>query len=212
MHRTGTRSRLTGGMAVARAACIAIAGCSSSTATYLPPTATAGGTGNPTAAGTAAPTAAPSDTAAPAATSRAAMCTGNADNKAFIAEAAAKVAFDVYCAVLPSYGWLQSGEYKLPDGGYVQLEYRDLAGPHFTVQQGNICPIVCAGSGIYIGPTAFGDKSGRLYTFGEVPLMGATYILRVGPEGDPDYLMQGQRMTREQFVALAAGLRKVPKS
>jgi hypothetical protein len=227
MHRRETRSGLFGGVAVAMAASLVLAACSSSTATW--PGSTGSATAAPASAATLAPaTTAPVETATPAATetpaatatpvatatasptpgasptSPAAACTGKPANKAFIAEAAAKLAFDVYCAVLPSAWWVQSGKYTLPDGGYLELEYKRSSTTYLRIQQGNICPSICAVAGIYIGPAAFGDRTGNLSS------LGPTFILTVGPGGDPDYLMIGTGMTQAQFTAWAAGLKKVP--
>ncbi len=194
-----------------------LAGCTSAGATPTPvptpapPTPTATPEETPTPAPTATPevTPTPSPTATPAPTasptSPAAACTGTADNKTFFAAAAHDLHFDVYCAVLPKGWWVQEGSYK---GSFLQITYKKTGGATLTIWEGAWCPptYVCAGPGGVVGPASFDGLSGTLY------FNGSTYTLRVGTPANPAYQMFGFGMTQAQFVALAAAVKKVPKS
>jgi hypothetical protein len=196
---------------------VALSGCTSSSATPLASsptptseqTASAETTPSPAEA-TPTQSIAPTDspTPAPSPTSPAAGCTGTADNQAFFVEAAAKLHFDVYCAVLPSGWWLQTGSYTLASGGFLQVEYKTAGAATFSLWEGAWCPPSksCIAVGPLVGPASFDGLSGSLY------LNSTTYTLRVGTVANPAYLMVGSGMTQAQFTALAAALIKVPTS
>ena len=227
MERVSLSSTRRGAAAVALA--LALAGCGSSAATPItvvtpaPASPTAAPTATPTpvvtatpttaatptAAATASPTAAPTPILAASPTSAAAACKGTTPVlKALFVEAASNLSFDVYCAsVLPSGWWLQSASYVLPDGGYLQADYKNSGGAAFEVREGRWCPPakVCIAPGATIGPASFGGLAGTLY------LNITTYTLQVGTYAKPAYLMVGNGMTQAQFVAWAAAMVKVPK-
>jgi hypothetical protein len=202
-----------------------LAGCTSSTAT-TPPTAapttaptavvTEAPTTAPTTAPTATPTAAPTATSAatdtpvpasptPAPTSPVAACTGNAANKAFILEAASKLKFAVYCAVLPSTWWIQTGKYTLPNGGTFELDYKNAAGATLVVQEGAFCPECAIAADHHYGAAAFGDLAGDFWSLLD------TWIMVVGPMSSPKYMLNGRGMTKANFMAWSAAFVKVPK-
>ena len=113
--------------------------------------------------------------------------------------------FDVYCAVVPSSWWIQSGSYTGSSGGFLGVEYKS-SGGDFSLWEGAWCPPdkACVAVGPQIGTASFGGLNGDLY------LNNGTYTLRVGTTAHPAYLMVGSGMTQAQFVALAAALIKVP--
>jgi hypothetical protein len=183
----------------------------------------------PTPAATATPTEAPSATIvasaessagatetatlAPGAspTSRAEACSGNQTNKDFFAEAAAKEKFAVYCAVLPTKWWIQSGKYTLPNGGYVVLGYKNSAGGIIEFDQGAYCltsPAACSPHIATIGPVPLGDMTGILTVIDATP----TYGIFVAPGTTHAYAFAGRGMTQAQIKAWAAAIIKVPKS
>jgi hypothetical protein len=157
---------------------------------------------------TVSPTPAPTATPAASPISAASACSGTTpDLKAFFVEAASKLSFDVYCAVLPSDWWLQSASYVLPNGGYLEAEYKNSAGADFEIREGGWCPPdkVCIAAGETIGPASFDGLIGTLY------LNNTTYTIRVGTYANPAYLMVGYGMSQSHFAAWAAALVKVPK-
>jgi len=103
---------------------------------------------SPSAADTASPdasaTTAPTDSASPPPTASAgagpaAACSGSADNRAFYANLAASVSWDVYCAVLPR-GWsVSSGSYRLANGGKLVISYKGPSGASLTLSEGSFC-------------------------------------------------------------------------
>jgi hypothetical protein len=179
-----------------------------STGPTTAPTPTAAPTPTPAASETPTPAASETPTPAPTATSPAAGCTGTAEHQAFFAEAASLLGFDVYCAVLPSGWWLQAASYVLPDGGYLEVEYKNTSGVSFVLREGKWCPPdkVCVAVGPLIGTASFGGLGGDLY------LNNTAYTLRVGTSANPRYLMVGSGMTQAQFTAWAAALIVVPGS
>ena len=231
MERVSFSSTRRGAAAVALA--LALTGCGTSAVTPItvpitvPPTpastATAAPTATPTpivtatpttaatptAATTPSPTAAPTPTLAASPTSAAAACKGTTpDLKNLFVEAASNLSFDVYCAsVLPSGWWMQSASYVLPDGGYLQADYKNSGGITFEVREGRWCPPtkVCIAPGATIGSASFGGLAGTLY------LNSTTYTLQVGTYAKPAYFMVGSGMSQAQFVAWAAAMVKVPK-
>ena len=226
MRRVSFSSTRRGAAAVALA--LALTGCGSSAATPITvfvtppasptaeptetptPEVTATPVATPTAATTPSPTVAPTPTLAASPTSAAAACKGTtAGLSALFAEAATNLSFDVYCAsVLPSGWWMQSASYVLPDGGYLQADYKNSGTASFEIREGRWCPPskVCIAPGATVGPASFGGLAGTLY------LNITTYTLQVGTSAKPAYFMVGSGMTQAQFVAWAAGMVKVPKS
>lgn len=227
MRRASFSSTRRGAAAVALA--LALTGCGSTTATPItvvtpPPSPTAEPTATPTPevtatptpattptpAPTPSPTAEPTPTLAASPTSAAAACKATTpDLKNLFVEAASNLSFDVYCAsVLPSGWWMQSASYVLPDGGYLQADYKNSGTANFEIREGRWCPPskVCIAPGATIGPASFGGLAGTLY------LNITTYTIQVGTYAHPAYLMVGSGMTQAQFVAWAAAMVKVPKS
>jgi hypothetical protein len=162
----------------------------------------------PTAAPTDTPTPTPTSSPTPSAwpTSQAALCTGNASNKAFFVEAASNLSFAVYCAVLPSGWWLESGDYKLTPTAQLSVLYKNAKGDWFSLKEGDVCPppTLCAMAGSPAGPASFGGLAGTLWVASP-----SFYTIIVGPAGHPSYAVGGQYMTQAQFVAWAAALKKV---
>lgn len=163
----------------------------SATPTVTPTTAT------PSPSLTAPPTAAPG-----------AACTGSADNKAFFAEAASKLPFGVYCAVLPYGWWLSEGSYTQPNGGYLYATYANGSGGMVTIQEGAWCtagPVACDG-GAAVGGASFGGLAGELLQ------AGATYAVVVDLGTTHAYAFLGNGLTSAETVSLAAAVVRVSSS
>jgi hypothetical protein len=177
------------------------------TATEVP-----GSTDTPSATAVPVPTTAPSATpvASAAPSSVAGMCTGTADHQAFFADAAAKLPFDAYCAVLPAGWWLATANYQQPNGGLLVVGYKNNAGATVEISEGNFCttPATCWAVVTTIGTGKFGPLSGTLVTASATPVYG----IYVGANTTHSYVITGQGMTQAKFVAIAAALAKVPKA
>ena len=163
------------------------AACGGATGTASPSKPSAGGstepivlvTDDPSAsdvashdAGTSDPvaTVAPTDTAAastePApsvALEPATDCTGTAGNRTFYSSVAAAVAWTVYCPVLPSGWFVETGQYRLADGGRLTVTYRGPDGARFTLSEGAWCAQPsCLETAADLGTASFGDREGSI--------------------------------------------------
>lgn len=171
----------------------------------------------PTAApSTAAPTAAPAatPTPVPAATPTSAPavsangCTGSAANKTFFASNSPKVAFNVYCAVLPSGWFLNSGSYTAGNGGSFSIGYKNNAGNQFDLKEGFWCqgvPIECGPYDTAIGTANYGDMQGQLGK------KGAQFVLYVKAGQNPAWSATGTGIDEATFRSFASALLKVAK-
>jgi len=178
-------------------------------ATAAPASAAPSATAAPAASATAAPLVSPAASAAPS--SVAGTCTGTADHLAFFADAAAMLPFNVYCAVLPAGWWLQTAEYKQPNGGFVVVSYKNTAGATVEISQGNFCavdPSICWAVVSTTGTASFGPLPGTLVLASATPVYG----IYVGANTTRSYVIKGSGMTQAKFVAIAAALVKVPKA
>ena len=162
---------------------LAFAACANSVATGSPPgpspAATPDGIAATPAAGSpAAPTSArpsaPDGTTDPASagpsptgstgSGTAAACTGSAENRDFYASMAAAVEWTVYCPVLDDGWFVQTGQYRLADGGRMEIVYEGPARAQLTLDGGAFCTIRggCVPPGVDVGRAAFGDRDGTL--------------------------------------------------
>ncbi len=119
------------------------------------------------------PTADPSPTERPAAsadpepTERPAAgaggCTGTDENQAFYEAVAAAVDWSVYCPSLPRGWFVRSGQYRLSDGGRLEIAYRGPDGSGLMLQEGGFCSAGdCVPPGEELGDAAFADRTGTL--------------------------------------------------
>lgn len=218
---------------------IAAAGCGSTpTATpATPPTASlapgasaapaqtagaspAAGSSGPTSApsDTSAPTAAPSGTSSPAVETStppaggvgSAACSGSAENQDFFAAAAQAFSWDVYCAVLPEGWFVDTGSFRLADGGTLVVTYRGPGDTRIELQEGAWCTArgsACSPRDHDLGTAPFGDRSGELVSLGPDVKDGfATYV---DPGAAPSWALTGTGMDRAAFEAIAAALHRV---
>jgi hypothetical protein len=148
---------------------------SSAPSTQAPSADAAGGGGAPTPSvgpdGSASPQASetPLPTVSPSPRPGSAnACSGTAKNRNFYAALAASVAWDVYCAVLPPGWFVDSGSYRLSNGGQLSITYRGPAGARLVVREGSYCAGVpnCIPSGTDAGSARFGERDARLLDLG----------------------------------------------
>jgi hypothetical protein len=94
----------------------------------------------------------------------AASCTGTEANRAFYANVAAKVTWDVFCPVLPK-GWIvEAGTYRTSGGGWMTIAYKASGSRHFELREGAFCtdPATCVPTGTAIAPGFFGDREASI--------------------------------------------------
>jgi hypothetical protein len=185
-----------------------IAGASGAGSTAAP-TTVPGGTA------TAAPgseTPSSSDTpgsSGPAPSDLATGCTGSERNKAFFALAAAGIAWDVYCAVLPDGWYFANGNYRLGGGGWLTASYRGPEGAQVSIVEGNICADYgsdvdrCAPRDVVLGAAAMGDRPG------ELGRLANGLVLDVDRGADPSWRVTGLGLTEDAFRSIAAAFLRV---
>ena len=154
------------------------------------------------------PTTAPADSPAPMPTERpdpgAGDCTGTDENEAFYAAVAAAVDWSVYCPSLPR-GWLvRSGQYRLSDGGRLEIAYRGPDGSGLMLQEGGFCSGgECVPPGEELGDTAFGDRTGTLVRTAD------GFAVSVDRGQRPSWLLHVSGQPEEAVRAIAADLVRV---
>ena len=181
-----------------------------STPTPTPPAASGSDAPVPTDAPTDAPTDQPTDTPTDAPTDSpttgptdqptnpAVPCT-NGRNEAFFTDIAAAVAWPVYCAVLPSGWFVQSGSYMLAGGGRMEIGYRGPGDARLELSEGAFCgqPDGCVPAGVDSGETTFGDLSATL-----VALDDGGWAAVVERDASPSWLAIGSGLDEAAFRGL----------
>jgi hypothetical protein len=149
----------------------------------------------------------PTDGSAPPSTDigAAAACAGTDDNREFFASIAAVVTWTVYCPVLPSGWFVDSGQYRLAGGGWLEIAYRGPGGARLESRQGTACADAgCLPSGEDLGGAAFGDLGGTL-----VQQDDGRLAVVVGPTDGATWVLVGSGLEQDAFVAIAADLQRV---
>lgn len=138
-------------------------------------------------------------------------CTGTPENRDFYAALAAAVAWDVYCAVLPS-GWFvdsgpNSGSYRLANGGQLSITYRGPGGARIVIREGSYCAGLpdCPPSGTDAGAARFGDRDARLLDIGN----GSWLVVVVPTGADVDWQAVGTGMDGAALGAYTAAFARV---
>jgi hypothetical protein len=123
------------------------------------PTTADPGSATPTDTPTPPVEASPSTEAEPASD-----CTGTDENRTFYSSVAVAVDWTVYCPVLPTGWFVESGQYRLAAGGRLAIAYRGPGGARFSLDEGAWCAdgSGCVPAGAELGTTAFGDRTGTL--------------------------------------------------
>ncbi len=90
-------------------------------------------------------------------------CTGTPENQGFYDDVAAAVSWSVYCPALAAGWFVQSGQYRLADGGRLEITYRGPGGAGLMLQEGAFCPGGdCVPAGDAVDAVPFGDRAGTL--------------------------------------------------
>ena len=188
---------------------------STGSATPVPsgaPGPTDGSTGSPTEQPTDAatepptgsPSGAPTGTPAPS-EGAAAACSGNDENRAFFAAVAQDVAWEVYCAVLPTGWFVDAGAFRLAGGGKMEISYKGPGGQRIEVREGTYCAGVddCIPTGPDAGTASFGDRPARLVDVGS----GAWLVVAEG--GDVNWEAKGIGMDGPTLAGHTAAFARV---
>jgi hypothetical protein len=149
-----------------------------------------------------------SESGAPASTGPgpAAACSGTDKNREFFASAAAAVKWTVYCAVLPTGWFVDSGTYRGSGGGWLQIAYKGPSGARFELREGAFCttPDGCVPAGTDAGSASLGDRSGTL-----VKLDSGGWAVVVDRGQPISWLAVGTGMDQTTFQRLAGALATV---
>ncbi|MEO8462748.1 MAG: hypothetical protein ABI555_06020, partial [Chloroflexota bacterium] len=203
----------------------ALSGCGSTVETPLPtigPAASSSAPGDGSASPDATTTQAPTPVVTPPPSGEpgtpspsdgptaATVCTGSESNRAFFSQAAAGVAWSVYCAVLPDGWYLETGSYRLANEGHLEVTYRGPGDAHVSIAEGNICLDVggdveqCAPRDTVIADAALGDM------VGELGRLSNGLVLDVDRGANPSWRVTGLGIAEDEFTALGAAMIKVP--
>jgi hypothetical protein len=134
-------------------------------------------------------------------------CSGTAENRDFYAALAASVAWDVYCPVLPPGWFVDSGSYRLSNGGQLSITYRGPDGARLVVREGSYCAGLpdCAPSGTDAGSARFGERDARLLDLGD----GSWLVVVASAGGDVDWQATGSGMDGSALTGYAAAFARV---
>lgn len=146
-----------------------------------------------------APTDEPSPTAG---TGPAAACAGNDENRDFYAAVAESVAWTVFCPVLDGSWFVDSGQYRLAGGGWMEIAYRGPGGARIELREGAACTTEgCVPSGDDAGEHPFGTLTGTLLELGD-----GEWAVVVDSGASPSWTIVGIGLERSAFEGIAAGL------
>lgn len=110
------------------------------------------------------------------------------------------MAWPVYCAVLPDGWFLETGSYRLADGGRLEVTYRGPADVHVEIVEGNVCggedADVCVPRDAVIGPSALGDREG------ELGRLANGLVLDLDRGATPSWRATGLGLSEEAFRAI----------
>jgi hypothetical protein len=136
----------------------------------------------------------------------AAACSGTAQNRDFFRAAATVMAWTVYCAVLPSGWFVDSGQYRQAAGGWIQIAYKGPGGARLELHEGAFCSASdgCVPPGTESGDASFGDRTGTL-----VALTDGGWAVVVDRGTAISWLAVGSGLDEATFRQLAGALATV---
>jgi hypothetical protein len=135
----------------------------------------------------------------------AAECAGNDENRDFYMAVAGAVDWAVYCPVLGSGWFVESGQYRLAGGGWMEIGYRGPGGARIALREGAACSATgCVPTGDDLGPAAFGGLDGSLLDLG-----ASGYAVVVDPGATPSWTITGSGLDQSTFEGIAAALAQV---
>jgi hypothetical protein len=132
-----------------------------------PSTDPAGGPATPPAT---EPSAEPSDDALlPGEPGPAAACTGTEANRDFYTGVAEAVSWTLLCPVLGRGWYVETGTYRLAQGGRLEITYRGPSGASLELREGAFCPALdgCVPAGSDVGAARLGPFDGTLVALDE---------------------------------------------
>ena len=133
-------------------------------------------------------------------------CSGTAENRDFYAALAASVAWDVYCATLPQGWFVESGSYRLSNGGQLSITYKGPDGARLVIREGGYCAGKpdCIPTGTDAGAARFGERDARLFDIGN-----GAWLVVVVQTGDVGWQAVGTGMDGAALGAYTAAFARV---
>lgn len=202
----GTPSATTTGSTPQGAGSTAPASPPSATSETPPsPTSTSEPTDGPDATDEPTETAATVEPSSTAGSGPAAACAGSDENRDFFASVSAAVDWAVYCPVLGRGWFVETGQYRLAGGGWMEIAYGGPGGARLDIRQGAACATEgCVPSGAEAGEAAFGDRTGTLLV-----LDGERSAVVVDPGETPSWTIVGSGLDQAAFAEIAADMTRV---
>lgn len=116
---------------------------------------------------------------------------------------AAAVDWPVYCPVLPDGWFVQNGQYRLADGGRLEIVFQGPQRAQITLDEGAFCTIAggCVPPGEDVGATAFDGRDGTL-----VALNDGSWAVALDREGSLSWLLIVTGLDEGTARSVAAGL------
>jgi len=130
-------------------------------------------------------------------------CSGSPENRSFYASMAAAVVWPVYCPVLADGWFVESGQYRLANGGQLEIQYQGPNRAQITLDEGGFCAIQggCVPPGVDVGPAPFGDRAGTL-----VALDDGSWAVVADREASPSWLLVVTGLDEAGTRSIAAGM------
>jgi hypothetical protein len=155
----------------------------------------------PTATGPTGSSAAPTD-----GTGSASSCSGSDENRDFFASMAAAVDWTVYCPSLPDGWFVDDGQYRLANGGWMEISYDGPGEARFVLRQGAFCETGdgCVPAGTETGDAPFGDRTGRFVAGAD-----GSWAIVVDRGAVPSWLLVVQGLDETGARTIAADLQAV---
>jgi hypothetical protein len=146
------------------------------------------------------PSASASESAGPGA---AAACTGSDKNREFFEAAAAALDWTVYCALLPTGWFVDSGEYRQAGGGRLEIAYRGPGGAHLELHEGAFCADTagCIPPGTESGDATFGGLAATLIATDD-----GGWAVATEPKDGLSWLAVGSGVNEQAFRTISDAL------
>jgi hypothetical protein len=119
---------------------------------------------------------------------------------------AAAVDWPVYCAALPDGWFVENGQYRLADGGRLEIVYQGPQRARVTLNEGAFCAIQggCVPPGDDVGTTAFDGQQGTL-----VALDDGSWAVAVDRDASISWLLTVTGLDEATTRSFAAALAEV---
>lgn len=124
-------------------------------------------TPEPSPTGSGEPSAVPTSAATTSPTAGAGRCSGSAENREFFAAVARAVEWAVYCPVLPSGWYVDTGSFRLSGGAKLEISYKGPVGQRLEIREGAYCTTAdCTPDGTDLGGASIDGRAAHIFDLG----------------------------------------------